>query len=356
MSCSIAAPNVAHCSFSPSNSSINSNNNNNLMVKFEQLDMPISTSNNRTSLMKRRRPAKISIPVSNLSNLINIGTKSSDDGVKEIEVEGDGYGVFCKRGKSRAYLEDRYSAIVNNVSGQFEQAFFGIFDGHGGAKAAEFTAQTLGDKILENVGSNNTKEAISKELMVEKIRGSFLEVDNEFVSSENSCGGACCISAFIQHGTLMVSNVGDCRAVISRGGMAEPLSTDHTPARDDEKLRIQSTGGYVDECNGVWRVQGTLAVSRAVGDKLLKQWVIAEPETKIITIQPDSHFLILASDGLWNKVTNQEAVDLVVPFYTTKANKSKLALACRKLAELSISRGSNDDTSVLVIHLGRFAS
>lgn len=62
-------------------------------------------------------------------------------------------------------------------------------------------------------------------------------------------------------------------------------------------------GGYVD-CGraGVWRIQGSLAVSRGIGDQHLKQWVTAEPETKIVAIEPDFEFLILASDGLWDKV------------------------------------------------------
>lgn len=61
-------------------------------------------------------------------------------------------------------------------------------------------------------------------------------------------------------------------------------------------------GGYVDCCRGVWRIQGSLAVSRGLGDQHLKNWVVAEPETKVIRIQPECEFLILASDGLWDKV------------------------------------------------------
>lgn len=64
-------------------------------------------------------------------------------------------------------------------------------------------------------------------------------------------------------------------------------------------------GGYVDCYHGVWRIQGSLAVSRGIGDRHLKQWVTAEPETKVIAIQPDHEFLILASDGLWDKVVYQ---------------------------------------------------
>lgn len=57
----------------------------------------------------------------------------------------------------------------------------------------------------------------------------------------------------------------------------------------------------MDRFHGVWRV-GSLAVSRGIGDRHLKQWVTAEPETKILPMESDLEFLILASDGLWDKV------------------------------------------------------
>lgn len=54
--------------------------------------------------------------------------------------------------------------------------------------------------------------------------------------------------------------------------------------------------------NGIWRVHGSLAVSRAIGDQHLKQWVISEPEIKKLQLTSDCQFLIVASDGLWDKV------------------------------------------------------
>lgn len=54
--------------------------------------------------------------------------------------------------------------------------------------------------------------------------------------------------------------------------------------------------------NGVWRVQGSLAISRAIGDIHLKEWIISEPEIRKLPIISDCEFLILASDGLWDKV------------------------------------------------------
>lgn len=61
-------------------------------------------------------------------------------------------------------------------------------------------------------------------------------------------------------------------------------------------------GGFVHDCNGVWRVQGSLAISRAIGDLHLKEWIISEPEIRSLPLTSDCEFLIMASDGLWDKV------------------------------------------------------
>lgn len=112
-------------------------------------------------------------------------------------------------------------------------------------------------------------------------------------------------------------------------------------------------GGYVDLCNGVWRVQGSLAVTRGIGDAHLKQWVIAEPETRSFPIEPRHEFLILASDGLWETVGNQEAVDIAHPLMVG-IEKAEPLVACKKLVELSLARGSVDDISVILIQLANF--
>lgn len=112
-------------------------------------------------------------------------------------------------------------------------------------------------------------------------------------------------------------------------------------------------GGYVDCNHGVPRVLGSLAVSRGIGDRSLKQWITAEPESEIFKIVPEFEFLIMASDGLWDKVSNQEAVDLARPFCVSN-DKLERVLACKKLVELSASRGSIDDASVMIVDLGRF--
>nr|DAD28054.1 TPA_asm: hypothetical protein HUJ06_029522 [Nelumbo nucifera] len=191
-------------------------------------------------------------------------------------------------------MEDRYSAVVN-LQGDSKQAFFGVFDGHGGTKAAAYASENIDKNIMDELMRRGEDE------IEDAVKYGYLTTDSDFLK-EDAYGGACCVTAVIRKGDLVVSNAGDCRAVISREGIAEALTSDHRPSREDEKDRIETLGGYVDCCHGVWRLQGSLAVSRAIGDRHLKKWVIAEPETKILKIRPECEFLILASDGLWDKV------------------------------------------------------
>nr|GLL30919.1 probable protein phosphatase 2C 25 isoform X1 [Ipomoea trifida] len=295
------------------------------------------------TVLKRKRPARLDIPIVSMG----FGNVPPTPAAMEsaVEFESDEFSVCCKRGRRGLAMEDRYSAKVN-LHHDSKQAVFGVFDGHGGAKAAEFAAENLDMNIVDEVekrGDDNTEEA---------VKWGYLNTDSEFLKQDLR-GGACCVTALIRKGNLVVSNAGDCRAVVSRGGIAEQLTSDHRPSRTDEMDRIEASGGYVDYCHGVWRIQGSLAVSRSIGDCYLKQWVIAEPETRILPLTPELEFLILASDGLWEKVSNQEAVDAVRPL-CTGSEKSQLLSACRKLVDLSVSRGSFDDVSVMLVQLQKF--
>ncbi|GKV01306.1 hypothetical protein SLEP1_g13869 [Rubroshorea leprosula] len=294
------------------------------------------------SVLKRKRPARLDIPVA--TAMAFAAPLMESQGCREMESEGDGYSVYCKRGRREA-MEDRFSAVAN-LQGDPKQAFFGIFDGHGGSKAAEFAAKNLDKNILDEVVRRDEEE------IGDAVKCGYLTTDTEFLK-EDVYGGTCCVTALIRKGNLVVSNLGDCRAVMSRRGLAEALTSDHRPSREDERDRIGNSGGYVDLCRGVWRIQGSLAVSRGIGDRHLKKWVIAEPDTKILRIKPDHEFLILASDGLWDKVSNQEAVDIARSLCIS-VDKPEPLLACKKLADLAVSRGTSDDVSVMLIQLGGY--
>nr|GLL20947.1 probable protein phosphatase 2C 2 [Ipomoea trifida] len=300
-----------------------------------------------TAVLKRKRPARIDIPTPCLNFEHSVQTPGGDK-VDEVEDEGEGYAVYCKRGKKGA-MEDRHSAAVDLQEGSNKPGIFGVFDGHGGAKAAEFAARNLGKNIMHEVVALSSKDGGGVEAAV---REGYLTTDEEFVK-QNVKGGACCVTALIHEGNLVVSNAGDCRAVMSRGGVAEALTVDHRPSREDERERVESLGGYVSCCRDVWRIQGCLAVSRGIGDSHLKKWVIAEPETRTLPIEPGCEFLILASDGIWEKIKNQEAVDTVRRL-CVGVDDPKPFFACKELVDLAVTRGSIDDMSAMVILLDRF--
>jgi protein phosphatase 1L len=276
------------------------------------------------------------------------------DRIDEVAERGEGFAAYCRKGKGRkrVEMEDRHVAAVA-LGGDRGQAMFGVFDGHGGKSAAEFAAENMPRIVAEELERGGGAE--------EAVRRAYLRTDEEFSSStadaEGSAGGACCVTALLREEDsgrrrqLVVSGAGDCRAVLSRGGRAEALTDDHRASRRDERDRIEALrGGLVLNCRGVWRVQGSLAVTRGIGDAHLKPWVVAEPETATVDVDERCELLILASDGLWDKVGNQEAVDAA---RVAAACPGGLPAACRRLVEMAAARGSTDDISVLVIQLQR---
>lgn len=115
---------------------------------------------------------------------------------------------------------------------------------------------------------------------------------------------------------IICANAGDSRTVLSRGKVAVGLSEDHKPQNPQESERIEAAGGFVADN----RVDGNLALSRALGDfeyksntqkKKEEQKVTAEPDFTETPITDDCEFVILACDGIWDVKSNQQAVDFV---------------------------------------------
>ncbi|EER95033.1 hypothetical protein BDA96_01G432800 [Sorghum bicolor] len=304
------------------------------------------------AVLKRRRPAPLVVPASGAAAAAAAAAAVAAveaDPRNEVEEEGEEFAAYCRRGKGRrrVEMEDRHVAKVA-LGGDPQVALFGVFDGHGGKNAAEFAAENMPKFMAEEFKKVNGGEIEGA------VKRGYLKTDEEFLKRDES-GGACCVTAVLQKGGLVVSNAGDCRAVLSRAGKAEALTSDHRASREDEKERIENLGGFVVNYRGTWRVQGSLAVSRGIGDGHLKQWVVADPDTRTVLVDQQCEFLILASDGLWDKIDNQEAVDLARPLCINNDKTSRMA-ACRMLTETSISRGSTDDISVVIVQLQNFSS
>ncbi|KAL9262438.1 putative protein phosphatase 2C 30, partial [Drosera capensis] len=261
----------------------------------------------------------------------------------EFESEGKDHCLISRKGRKET-MEDRYRVIMD-IKDDPRQAFFTVIDGHGGHAAAEYVAENLGKNIvaaLERVAEEDFHG------VQQAIRDGYAVTDKEFLA-QGLGSGACASSVLLKDGALHVANVGDCRVVLSRNGVADRLTNDHNLSWQEERSRIEDLGGYVDCHNGVWRVQGSLAVSRAIGDLNLKKWISSEPEVSQIQLTPDCEFLILASDGLWNKVDEQEAVDMI-------ARDGFSIRSCKKLINASCGRGNKDDITVMVINLRNFVA
>ncbi|KAL3833501.1 hypothetical protein ACJIZ3_008237 [Penstemon smallii] len=128
---------------------------------------------------------------------------------------------------------------------------------------------------------------------------------------------------------------------ILKSNLAIAVSRDHKPDQTDERQRIEDAGGFVMWA-GTWRVGGVLAVSRAFGDRLLKQYVVADPEIQEEKVDDTLEFLILASDGLWDVVTNEEAVSMTKPIQEPEE-------AAKRLLQEAYQRGSADNITIVVV-------
>ena len=138
---------------------------------------------------------------------------------------------------------------------------------------------------------------------------------------------------------MYVANVGDTRAVLSKNGVAERMSQDHKATDQSEVERIRNGGGIVLDN----RVGGSLAVTRAFGDHSLKRdGVTAKPTINKHVLRPFDKYLVIASDGIWDVLEDQEAIN----FCRDDSSTKDIAQAIVKAA---MDKGSKDNASCLVI-------
>ncbi|CAN8302090.1 unnamed protein product [Cochlearia groenlandica] len=242
---------------------------------------------------------------------------------------------YCSFRGKRSTMEDFYDVKASTIEGQTVR-MFGIFDGHGGSRAAEYLKKHLFDNLMKHPQfMTDTKLALSE---------TYKQTDEAFLESEKDTyrdDGSTASTAVLVGNHLYVANVGDSRTIVSKAGKAIALSDDHKPNRSDERKRIESAGGVIMWA-GTWRVGGVLAMSRAFGNRMLKQFVVAEPEIQDIEIDHEAELLVLASDGLWDVVPNEDAVSLA-------QNEEEPEAAARKLTDTAFTRGSADNITCIVV-------
>ncbi|XP_039035313.1 probable protein phosphatase 2C 9 [Hibiscus syriacus] len=245
------------------------------------------------------------------------------------------YGFTLAKGKANHPMEDYHVAKFSHLRGH-ELGLFAIYDGHLGDSVPSFLQKHLFSNILKDEEFwTDPGRSISK--AYEKTDQAILSHDPDL-----GRGGSTAVTAILIDGKkLWVANIGDSRAVLSKKGQAIQMSIDHEP--QSVEALIQTRFILLHSFPGdVARVNGQLAVSRAFGDKNLKSHLRSDPDMETVDIDSETEFLILASDGLWKVMSNQEAVDIA------KKTKDPLRAAKQLMAE-ALNRDSKDDISCIVV-------
>jgi serine/threonine protein phosphatase PrpC len=227
--------------------------------------------------------------------------------------------------------------------------WLGIFDGHGGDKAAQFCADWMSSYV-------RNEEAYPYDLGY-AMKNAFSAVDDDFLATGHPDGSTACTATLVGGRRIVCANAGDSRAiVVRRDGTVVRLSRDHKPGMPDETRRISDLGGRVIYW-GRWRVEGLLAVSRSIGDASLKPYVCSTPEVCEYDIGKDDWFLVMSSDGVWDVMDNEEAAHVIIASSCVmeddrlKIDTNRFKWAARNLCEHAKSCGSTDNFSCIVVDL-----
>ncbi|KAL2254900.1 probable protein phosphatase 2C 60 [Sesamum indicum] len=286
--------------------------------------------------------------------------------------------------------------LSSNDSGPYG-TFVGIYDGHGGPETSRFINENLFQHLKRFTAEHQS-------MSVEVIRKAFQATEDGFFSvvsrqwpmkPQIAAVGSCCLVGVICGGTLYVANLGDSRAVLGRlvkatgEVLAIQLSAEHNASIEAVREELQSL--HPDDSqivvlkHNVWRVKGLIQVSRSIGDVYLKKAeynreplyqkfrlrepfkrpiLSAEPSITVHQLLPHDQFIIFASDGLWEHLTNQEAVDLVQNHprngsarrlvkaaLQEAAKKREMRYSDLKKIDRGVRRHFHDDITVVVVFL-----
>ncbi|XP_041854721.1 protein phosphatase 1F [Melanotaenia boesemani] len=212
---------------------------------------------------------------------------------------------------TRRKMEDKHLVLPEfnqlfGIQDGVERAYYAVFDGHGGVDAATYASTHLHGVLSQQDALQSDTAAAFK--------SAFKRTDDMFRSKakrERLRSGSTAVAVLIQDQELTVAWLGDSQAVLVREGQAVTLMNPHKPEREDEKKRIEDLGGCITFM-GCWRVNGTYAVSRAIGDFDQKPYVSGDADCSTVQLQGDEDYVLLACDGFFDAVKPSEVPCLVV--------------------------------------------
>ncbi|CBZ29559.1 putative protein phosphatase 2C [Leishmania mexicana MHOM/GT/2001/U1103] len=258
------------------------------------------------------------------------------------------YGSSSMQGWRRS-MEDAHTLLLLEKGG-----FFGVYDGHSGAATAKY----CGEYMFQFV--HQTKAFMKGEISKALYDG-FIAIDKYLHSLPSfERGGCAAVVLYLDGDDVYCANAGDSRCVMCRNGSVDALSTDHKPFLPSEQMRIERAGCYVLNR----RVNGMLALSRAIGDFMFKnnmqvswemQAVTSAPEVRVTKLNRDKdEFAVLACDGIWDIMSSKQVVDFVRPRIQERVPLGKI---CEELMDACLSpqpfRLGCDNMSVVIVKFKR---
>jgi len=278
---------------------------------------------------------------------------------KQNEKKGDSpselcFGYVCKKGLKPEFPNQNDFCIFH-VDGV---GIFGVFDGHGpfGHDISNFVHSTLPRCFVKDKDFPNNPERALAEAFP-KTQSLCMEAGQ---GGKFDCSLSGTTATLLMHrgSELFTAHVGDSRCVLAKKGRdnrasyeAKDLTEDHKPQNEEERKRIQAAGGQIRRLEGDiphriflnGKMYPGLAMSRSIGDTVgASAGVSSHPDVTRWKVEKDWRFLLVCSDGVWEFITSQEAVDIVSKFSPSEVQKG-----CDALAQESWDRWTKEETDVV---------
>ncbi|GJQ76399.1 hypothetical protein Trydic_g2115 [Trypoxylus dichotomus] len=259
--------------------------------------------------------------------------------------EGNGlqFGVASMQGW-RAEMEDAHTARSNLDGALKDWSYFAVFDGHAGVTASAHCSEHLLDTIMET-------EEFQEDVMKSILHG-FLVLDSRMRMTSVHKSGSTAVCAFISPRLMYVANCGDSRAVLCQSGSPVFTTQDHKPELPLERERILKAGGSVV----LQRVNGNLAVSRALGDFQYKKSEDRGPCEQLISPEPEifvrdrddglDEFLVLACDGIWDVMSNEGLCKFI---HSRLKITHDLQEVTSQVIDTCLYKGSRDNMTIILV-------
>ncbi|XP_076307464.1 uncharacterized protein LOC143223402 [Tachypleus tridentatus] len=254
----------------------------------------------------------------------------------------------CAIKNTRRKMEDRHVVLHDlnvacNLQNLTHHSYYAIFDGHAGMEAASYAAAHLHWNIAQHPAFLTDTPTAVKEAF--KLTDGHLLNRSFREGIKSGCTAVCCL---IREDTLYLTWLGDSQAVVVRDGVPVGVMSPHKPDREDERLRIEKEGGCVLFI-GTWRVNGTLAVSRALGDPEHKPYVSCEPDVITINLDGTEDFVVLGCDGLWDRMTPSDIITSIYCY--VKESPNNVENLSSHLVYQAKDKGSSDNITAIVVFL-----